>query len=101
AMRAAIAVGPNIDNEGAGLDVDFISAEIEDEIERAGLRHGQSVEPALARHEADIEPADARSRAVQYVEAVPTVLDDAERLRRLRGKRQDRGAVRPRKSARA
>ncbi len=38
-MRAAVAMGAEIDHEGAGGDLDLVGAQEEDEIERAGVRH--------------------------------------------------------------
>ena len=55
AMRAAIAMRAEIDDEGAGRDVDLVGAEIEEHIERAGFGHRRRVEPALA-------PARSRDR---------------------------------------
>ena len=56
-MRAAIAMGADINNEGASRHVDFIDAEQEQDVKRARLEHTAGVEPALARHETDIERA--------------------------------------------
>ena len=39
AMRAAVAMRADIDDEGAGLDVDLVGAEIEEHVERARLGH--------------------------------------------------------------
>ncbi len=79
AMRAPVAVRADIDDEGARLDFDFVGAEVEEQVERAGLDHRGSRQSARARHQAEIEAADARGGAVQHIEAVPAFLDDAER----------------------
>ena len=39
AMRAGVAVGADVDDEGAGRDVDLVGAEQEQDVERAGLGH--------------------------------------------------------------
>ena len=89
AMRAAVAMRADIDDEGARRDVDLVGAEQEQHIERAGLRHLRRASmPPCARHEADIERADARGRGVQHREAVPAVLDGADRARGLRRQRE-------------
>ncbi len=92
-MRAAVAMGADIDDEGAGRHLHLIDAEQEQHVERVRRKHRRRVQAAVARHEADIERAGERCLAVQDVEAVPAVLDDAERGRRLRRHRQHGGAV--------
>ena len=98
AMGAAIAMRAEIDDEGAGRHLDLVGAEIEQQVDLAA-RHLGRAKPALPRREADIEPADARSGGMQNVEAVPAILDDAERQRRFGGKRQHGEAVGPRERA--
>ena len=98
-MRAAIAMRADVNHEGAGFDGDFVGAEVEDEIERAGLRHRARIQPARARREAEIERADARGRRMQDREAVPAVAETAEPLRGLSGERERRLAVVARQSA--
>ncbi len=98
-MRAAVAMRAYIDHEGAGFDRDFIGAEVEDEVERAGLRHRSRIKSARARHEAEIEPADARRRRMQDRKSVPAVAEAAEVLRRLGGEREHRLSVLARERA--
>ena len=78
-MRAAVAMGADIDDEGAGR-------RCRSRRRRAGTARrarrpppsAAASRPPCARHEADIERADARGRGVQHAEAVPAVLDGAE-----------------------
>ena len=99
-MRAAVAMGADIDDEGAGRDVDLVGAEQE---QRRRARRpppsAAALSPPVARHEAEIERADARGRGVQHAEAVPAVLHRAAADRGLGGERGDRRAVRPRQRA--
>ena len=57
-MRTAVAMGADIDDEGAGFGLDFVDAQQEQHIEPAGVQHAAGIEPALARHETEIERAD-------------------------------------------
>ena len=95
AVRAAIAMGADIHDEGARRHLHLVDAEQEQHVKRALAEHGAGIHTALARHEADIERAHQRRFSVQNIEAVPAVLDDAERGRRFRDHRQHRRAVRP------
>ncbi len=98
-MRAVVAVGADIDDEGAGRHVDLVGTEEEEHVERALLRHRGGVERALARHKADLKRTDARGRGVQHAVAVPALLDDAKLDGGLRRQRRDSRAVRPRQRA--
>src|SRR5208283_5366744 len=84
----------------ARRDVDLVGAKKDGNVERAGRRHLPRGQAALARHEAEIERAGPRGGAVQNAIAVPAVLHRAEINGRLRGKRSDRRAVRPRQGTR-
>ena len=79
AMRAAIAMRADIDDEGARRDVDLIGAEQEQHIERRRRSPFASRScPPSPGNEADVERADARGRSVQHAEAVPAVLHRAK-----------------------
>src|SRR5476649_1935631 len=93
-MRAAVAMSADIDDEGASRRFDLVDAKQEQHVERARLEHTAGIETALARHEADIERADQRRFAMQNIEAVPAIFDNAERSRCLRRHRQNRSSVR-------
>ena len=58
-MGAAIAMSADIDHKRARLDVNLVSAKIEEQVQRVRLRHRGRVEPAFARDEAEIEAAHA------------------------------------------
>ena len=98
-MRPAIAMRADVDDECARLNVDLVRAKVDEHVERVRLRHRLRVEPALAWHQAEIEPAHARGRAMQHIEAVPPVFDDAGRQGGLGEARQHGDAVGSRKSA--
>jgi len=57
AVRPAVAMGPEIDHEGARRDLDLVGAEQEHDVEPAGRGHPGGREAALAWHETDVEPA--------------------------------------------
>ena len=94
-MGAAVAMRADIDHEGARLDVDFVGADEEGHVQRAGFGHRGGVEAALARDKADIERADAGGGGVQDRKTGPVALRRAE----LRGQRQNGGAVLARQRA--
>ncbi len=96
AVGAAVAVGADIDDEGAGRDLDLVGAEQERDVEGAGRRHLAGSERAGRGHEAEVERADLGGRGVQDREAVPAVRRRAEVERGLGGERGDRRAVAPR-----
>ena len=93
-MRSAIAMCADVDNKGAGLDVDLVGAKIDEDVDRICLRHGGDVQALFAGDEAEIEAAYARCGAVQHVEPAPAVFHDPKRERGLGGQ-QNRLAVRP------
>ncbi len=98
-MRAAVAMGADIDHEGAIRHFYLIRAEQEQHVERTEGRHLCEVEAAFARRKADIERARARSRILQHGKAVPAVLERACACRDLGRQRQRRRAIMPRKRA--
>ncbi len=65
----------------------------------AAVRYVTRGPAALARQSADIERADAARRGVQNIEAVPALLDGAERLRGLVGFGEHGRAIGARQSA--
>ncbi len=73
-MRAPVAMRADIDDERARLDIDFVGADQEQQVQRPGLGHGGGGKPALARHKADVERADARGGGVQHGITVPVAL---------------------------
>ena len=97
-MRALVAMRALIDHEGARRHLDLVGTEQEQHVERAWLEHAGDVETARSfraflRDEAEIETADARGGRMKHAEPVPALTDGTERLRRLDGLRQNRGAV--------
>ena len=80
-MGPAVAMGSDVNDAGAWLHIDLVDTEQEQHIERAGFEHRAGIQSALARHETEIERAGKRGLVMQNVEAVPAVLDDAERER--------------------
>src|SRR6185369_4140572 len=102
AMRALVAVMALIDDEGLAkmAGIDLIGAEQIDELDLplagAGKDAGR-ISPrstgALPRREAELQATDPRCRGVQYVEAVPAVLDQATAIGDLLGEAKDRGTV--------
>ena len=81
AVRAAIAVGAEVDDEGVGRrEVDLVGAQQEEHVERALLHHLARALAAVAGNEAEVEAADAGGGRVQHVPAVPAVAHDAERF---------------------
>ncbi len=91
-------MGADIDDEGAGLDLDLVGAEQEQEID-AALCHRRSGKAVGARHEADIEAADPGGRGMQHGKAVPAVDERAGGDGGLRHSREDGDAVGPRQRA--
>ena len=77
-MGAAVAMRADIDHKGARLDVDFVGADQEDDVESAGLGHVLGVETALPRNEAEVERADPRRCGVQHRKAGPVAFFGAE-----------------------
>ncbi len=98
ALGAAVAMGADIDHERAGLDLDLVGAEQEQEID-AALRHRLRREAVLAGNEADVEAADPRRRGVKDAKAVPAVGQRTDRDRGLGRRREHGGAVGPRQRA--
>ncbi len=94
-MRAAVAMGADIDHEGAVRRLDLVGAEQKQHIERAERRHLRRAQAASARRKADIERADPRGRIVQHRKTVPAVLDRADIERQALRQREDRGSVMP------
>ena len=58
-MGAPIAMSADVDHKRARLDVNFVSAKIQEHLERVRLRHRWRVEPAIAWHKAEIQAAHA------------------------------------------
>ncbi len=92
-MRATIAMRALINHEGPVRHVDLVDAKQEGHVQRTRLQHLTRRQTALARHEADIERTDLRGLGMEDIEAVPVLADGADRLRDLRGERENRGAV--------
>ena len=98
-MRAAVAMGTDINHEGPGRDLDLVGAEQEHDLERTGCRHLLHIAAARTGHEADVERPHPRRRRVEDRITVP-----AGRARALRGAGGERGdgcAVGPRQCAHA
>ena len=98
-MRALVAMGADIDDEGAAgpRQVKLVGAEQEQDIGAA--EHAGDILAALARHETDVEPADARRRIVQHGKSVPVFRDRADRNGEFCRETKHRRAVRPRQRA--
>jgi hypothetical protein len=64
-MRAAVAVGADVNHERAVRHLDFIGAEQNKHVEGAERRHLRRAQAARAARKADIERADPRSGIVQ------------------------------------
>ena len=73
AMRPAIAMRADIDDEGARRDIDFVGAEIEQKIECAGLHKIFGRKSALLWRKAKVKRANPRRRRVQHGKAIPAV----------------------------
>src|SRR5262245_6008234 len=99
-MRAAVAMGADIDNNRAGLHLDLVCAEQEKNIEPATC-HMRGIKSARTRHQAEIQRRDARRRAVQHGKSVPAILYRAKFSRRFCGKRHNGRTVLARKNTRA
>ncbi|MBA7473631.1 hypothetical protein ES707_08972 [subsurface metagenome] len=99
AMRAAVAMGADVNDEGAVGDLGFVSAEQEQHVERTEGRHLGDGKTTAG--EADIERTNPRRGLLQHAKSVPAVLDCADVERELRSKRQHRSAIRARETRRA
>ncbi len=96
AMRAAVAMGADIDDKRARATSTSSAPSRNSHVQRAGCGHFGSAQPAVRRHEADIKAAHARCRGVQHAKAIPAVLDRADRNGRFRHHGQNCCAVRAR-----
>ena len=94
AMGTAITMGADVDDETAGRHLDLVDAEQEQHVERAGFQHGGGIQAAIARNKPNIERSNERGFAVQDIEAVPAILDHAERRRGFCRHGQDGGTIR-------
>src|SRR5450631_3106419 len=93
ARAATIAVGALVDHESSRLHRNLIGAKQIENVERAAFCHGRRVKAALPWHETKIETANTRRRRMQDSEAVPVLLDHAERQGGLSREREDRPPV--------
>ncbi len=98
ALSAAVAMGADVDHERAGLDLDLVGAEQEQEVD-AALRHRFGGEAVVAGNEADVEAADPGRCSMKHAKAVPAVGERTDRDRGLGRRREHGSAVGPRQRA--
>src|SRR5262245_66289784 len=99
-MCAAVTMRADVNNKRLGRYLDLVGAEEEQHVDLA-CGHLRRIEPTGAGHEAQVERSHTRGGVMQNREAVPVILQCAKLDRRFGGKRGNRRAVLPRKSARA